>query len=137
MRDEARELRRRRKCNKTNSIELNAGQADAPGFELINKNILFEDSYGSKHLHLIRNSPRLVQTSVYQCRSFRANVDCQLLIFDKDPENCCPSDIAHVVDYVVSYVCRGSEAQVREKADIKSMILSSGDIHGDKKDLKD
>ena len=82
-----------------------------------------------------RNHPRIVQTSTDLLQSWRANCDVQFLIYNSDPKNPDVLDIARVTDYIVSYSCKGNATMKEEKEQIRSMIMNSDEITGDKHDL--
>ncbi len=73
---------------------------------------------------------------MFLARGWRANVDMQILIYDSPPDKVIPADISEVIDYIVSYICKGTETQVKEKADIKDLILNSTEVHEGKKIFK-
>ena len=61
------------------------------------------------------------QTSLPLLQSWRANVDVKFLIYDHDPRFIDSEDIANVINYIVSYISKGSQSFTEEK--ILSLIL--------------
>jgi len=64
-----------------------------------------------------------MQTSMYCLQSWRGNCDIQLLIYETDPCNPDPAEIAKVTDYVVGYACKGNATLSVEKSLVKSFTL--------------
>jgi hypothetical protein len=54
---------------------------------------------------------------------WRANCDFAILLYDCDPDNPDPTEIAKVTDYVVSYTCKGNESVREEKENYRSLIM--------------
>ena len=73
-------------------------------------------------IEMTRNQKQMNQTSLNAIRSWRANCDIQVLIYESDPKNLDPAEIARVTDYVVSYACKGNASLRVEKDIIKQVI---------------
>lgn len=71
------------------------------------------------------NDVRTVQTSLYLTRSWRANTDMQLLIYDSPKDGIDISEVSRLTDYIVSYVCKGTESLVNEKRKMIELVLNS------------
>ena len=80
-----------------------------------------------------RNHRRICQTATDILRSWRANCDLQMLIYQSDPMNPDPNEIAKVTDYVVGYHCKASHTYVEERAQIKTLIRDSVENYGSTK----
>ena len=93
-----------------------------PGFPIQDVDTLNVDSIGIKRLALQRNSKRMNQSSFTALRSWRANCDVQLIIYDSDPEYPNLDEIAKISDYVVSYTCKGNIRKQTEKGMMKEII---------------
>ena len=46
---------------------------------------------------------------MFLVQGWRANVDIQLLLYNDDITKTTASDVAQISDYIISYICRGSE----------------------------
>ena len=68
-----------------------------------------------------RNHERIIQTSTDMLQSWRANCDIQILIYDTDPCNPDPSEIARVVNYVIGYSCKGGHTHIEERNQIEEL----------------
>jgi hypothetical protein len=64
-----------------------------------------------------------MQTSLYCLQAWRGNCDIQLLIYDTDPCNPDPAEIAKVTNYVVGYACKGNVTLSVEKSHVKSFTM--------------
>ena len=109
------ESRKRMVCKVTNSIETFSGSKKTKGFQLQDKAVIINDKRGFQRLELQRNHPTVLQTSLHLVRSWRANVDVQLLLYENYPINGDPQDIAKVTDYIVGYISKGYKKQIIEK----------------------
>ena len=98
---------------------------DTPGFEFNNKDRI--DYKGKKKFRVFNlkrtNNRRMNQTSSYLLQSWRANCDVKVLIYDHDPRQINPEDIANVTDYVVSYVTKANQTFLQEKEFIRNLII--------------
>ena len=61
------------------------------------------------------NSIRFMQSSMSLLQSWRANCDIKILIYDTDPEFPDLTEISTVIDYIVSYTCKGHLNLFEEK----------------------
>ena len=121
-----------------NKIEKTPGHGDTSGWEELKNASITRNKRGSLKLNLPRSnkSNRFVQTSVFLSCGWWANVDIQLLLYDCDEENICSVDVAGVTDYIVSYICKGNESQVQEKANMKELVMDSTSVCGDVRDVQ-
>ena len=103
--------------------EKTPGQADTPGFKLINEPDVKFDLRRTRKLFLPRNHPRLNQSSMPMLQSWRGNCDVQIIVCDCDPNHPSLSEIAKVTDYVVGYACKGNSTTKEERAVAKDIIL--------------
>lgn len=113
-----------RYCRVGHGQEETPGRADTPGFDLRSHAVLVQDRRGFVRLELPRNNPRVTQSSLDLCVSWRANCDIQPILYNSDPRNPDPSDVAKVTDYVVAYACKGNASLAEEKQQIKSIIMA-------------
>ena len=118
------------------SFEATPSKSDTPGFFCCKCPAVVWDGQGFHRLQLPRNHSRVVQTSIFAYRSWQANVDFQVLLPDGDPTKVHFQEVAKLVDYVVSYICKGSESQVEEKKKITTMVLHAAIATSDQKDVK-
>ena len=123
-------------CNKTCSHEKTPGCGDTPGFRIIDEASVTNDLRGYMKLELPRNHPRIVQTSIFLLQGWRANVDIQLLLYEGDMQSTSTSEISQISDYIISYICKGTETSVQEKYRMRDVILNSTDCTGDINDVK-
>lgn len=123
-------------CNKTCSHEANPGKGDTPGFRIIKEPEIVKDPRGYCRLELPRNHPRIVQTSIFLLQGWRANVDIQLLLYDTTFDKTTASDVSKISDYIISYICKGTETSVQEKIRLKDLVLNSTECTGDINDVK-
>ena len=114
---------KKRFCRSGCGYENTPGLADTPGFAIQTEDSIMDDPRGFKKLCLKRNNKRLTQTSLYCLQAWRGNCDIQLLIYDTDPCNPDPAEIAKVTDYVVGYACKGNQTLTVEKSHVKSFTL--------------
>ena len=57
-------------------------------------------------------------------QSWRANADLQIIIYDTNPDNIDPYEIAAVTEQIVGYAAKGNETIQHEKDQMKSLIMS-------------
>jgi GTPase SAR1 family protein len=57
-------------------------------------------------------------------QGWRANCDIQILLYDCDPCNPDPEEIARVTDYIVAYQCKGNDSFQKERDGVKEYILN-------------
>ena len=99
-------------------------ECDTPGFKLSDRNRINRTNQKFRVLDLKRtNTRRMNQCSSYALQSWRANCDVKMLIYDHDPRQINPDDIANVTDYVVSYVTKANQTFLEETQFIKDMII--------------
>ena len=133
--DEAGSSRQRRVCRVGAGVETVAFSNNTPGFPSCVEPSIVQDIRGFKKLQMPRNHPRIMQTSLRCVRSWRANCDVQILLYDSDPLNPSPADIAKATDYIVGYACKGNESLKTEKLHMTSLILQSHEVAGDDSDV--
>ena len=102
--------------------EVDSKTDQTPGYDLQETDTIVVDSKQIKRLALQRNSTRMNQTSLTALRSWRANCDFQLILYDSDPDHPNLDEIGHVSDYVVSYACKGNMSKISEKGLMKNII---------------
>ena len=112
-----------RTCRSGAGKEQTAGAGDTPGFVLQTEPSIVMDPRGYPKLEMPRNHQRIVQSSLDLMCSWRANCDVQILLYDCDPDDPDPSEIARVTDYVVAYACKGNESLREEKEHYRSIIM--------------
>ena len=59
------------------------------------------------------NSKRFLQSEMITLQSWRANCDVKLLIYETDPSYPDMNEISSVIDYIVSYTCKGHLTQLK------------------------
>ena len=69
-------------------------------------------------------------------QGWRANVDIQFLLYDGTLDKTSVAEISQISDYIISYVCKGTETSVQEKNRMKDVILNSSECTGDISDVK-
>ena len=79
---------------------------DTPGFPLRVEPKLVHNLRGFDRLELPRNNSRIVVSSRWLLHGWRANCDIQLLLYQCDPSEPNPEEIARVTDYIVAYCCK-------------------------------
>ena len=57
-------------------------------------------------------------------------------MYESDPDNPDPADIARATDYIVAYACKGVETLQQEKRQMVSLVLQSAEMYGDKADVQ-
>lgn len=118
-----------RLCRAGAGEEMTIGKGDTPGFQLRDKPEIIHDPRGFDRLELPRNHQRVIQTSLDLCQSWRANCDIQILLYDSDPDDPDPFEIARVTDYVVAYQCKGNSSLREEKEQIRALIMRYVRMH--------
>lgn len=109
---------------------------NTPGFPIRDKPKLVRDLRGFDRLELPRNHKWIVATSRWLVQGWRANCDIQVLLYNCDPINPNPDEIARVTDYIVAYACKGNETIVEEMKQMKALILGSQEVSGTSNDVK-
>ena len=69
-------------------------------------------------------------------RSWRANCDVQILIYDSDPNSVDPMEVSRVTDYIVGYIGKGNSMLIEERETNKQLAMKAQEVTGDKEDLK-
>ena len=87
-------------------------------------------------MEIPRNNPRIVQTSMFLVQGWRANVDIQYILYDDILAKTTASDISQVSDYIISYICKGTETSVQEKHKLKDLVMNSEECTGDVNNVK-
>jgi hypothetical protein len=113
----------KRNCRCGAGDEATPGKGNTPGFILRDNPRIVRDKRGFDRIELKRNNNRLVQSSLDLCQSWRGNCDFQILLYESDPYNPEPAEIARVTDYVVAYACKGNHSLAAEKKQIKEAVL--------------
>jgi hypothetical protein len=103
--------------------ESKPNNCDTPGWKIRDSDSIENDIRGFKKIFLKRNHPKFIQTSLHCVQSWRANCDISILIYESDPKNPDPSEIAKVTDYVVNYACKGNLTLAVEKKQVKDFTL--------------
>ena len=104
-----------RYCRVGCGYEETLKECDTPGFKLCDHDCINRTNQKFRVLDLKRtNTRRMNQCSSYALQSWRANCDVKMLIYDHDPRQINPDDIANVTDYVVSYVTKANQTFVEE-----------------------
>src|SRR5688500_18528712 len=109
---------------------------DTPGFPIRVEPTLVRDLRGFDRLELPRNDKRIVASSRWLLQGCRANCDIQVLLYECDPSDPNPEEIARVTDYIVAYACKGNETILEEKRQMKALILGSQEVSGTTDDVK-
>ena len=112
---EDKDSRRRKVCRCGAGVEETPNKCDTPGFPLRTEPELVRDLRGFNRLDLPRNNRRIITSSRWLLQGWRANCDIQVLLYESDPLNPDPEEIARVTDYIVAYACKGNETIVEEK----------------------
>ena len=69
---------------------------------------IMEDHNGAPRLEMARDHPRMVQHSLYQMQSWRANGNTSLILSNSPPDT-DTDDIIAIIHYVCGYACKDSE----------------------------
>ena len=132
---EDKESKKRKVCRCGAGVEETANKCNTPGFPLRDKPKLVRNLQGFDRLELPRNHRRIIATSQWLVQGWRANCDIQILLYEGDPSNPDPDEIARVTDYIVAYACKGNESLVEEMKQNKALILGCEDVTGTTKEL--
>ena len=111
-------------------------KCDTSGFGTSEEPKIVDDLRGHKQIDFPRNNRKVVQSSLFLCRGWRANCDFQFIMCDCDPENPDPMEIARVTNYIVAYQCKGNESHAKERDDMKQLVLEHQEQEGDSSDVK-
>lgn len=112
-----------RECRAGAGQEATPGCGDTPGFTLRDEPTIIHDKRGFRRVELQRNNSRVVQSSLDMLQSWRGNCDIQVLLYDSDPLNPDPAEIARVTDYVVAYASKGNVSLADEKKQIRTLVM--------------
>ena len=100
---------------------MSQNKVDTPGMLNCTEARIVETN-GFKKLRMPRNHPRVTQTSIDMLKSWRANCDIQMLLYDSPPESPDMQEISRVTDYVVGYTCKGGKTVKEEKDQMEHLI---------------
>ena len=117
-------------------MEITEGSAETPGFKLAPHPYFEKIKNGFRKLKMPRNHSRVNQCSMDMLRSWRANCDLQVFVYETDPMNPDIKEIATVTDYTVGYACKGAKTTVEEKKQITGFINTFTEQSGDENDIK-
>jgi len=119
----------KRTCRCGAGEELTPGLGDTPGFPMVSKDEIYVDKTRGniKFLRLKRSHARLKQTSTSMLQSWRANCDVAILLYNHNPYDVNPSDIAAISGYVTSYCTKGNATFQSERQSIAALINSVKD----------
>lgn len=113
----------KRYCRVGAGDEKIPGSFETDGFTLQNEDKIDYDPRGFKVLKLKRtNSTRMLQSSMIALKSWRANCDVKILIYETDPKFPDLEEICKVSDYILSYTCKGHLTLSEEKDIISSIV---------------
>ena len=117
--------KRKRSCRFGSCEEETEGKGDTPGYKLQSEPTIERDFRrgGFQKFNCSRNTRRMNQTPMDLLQFWRANCDMQILIYDSDPNNPDPRDIAKVTDYIVAYTCKGNMTTAMESQIIEDIIM--------------
>jgi len=117
--------KRKRSCRFGSGEEETEGKGDTPGYKLQSEPTIERDFRrgGFQKFNCSRNTRRMNQTPMDLLQFWRANCDMQILIYDSDPNNPDPRDIAKVTDYIVAYTCKGNMTTAMESQIIEDIIM--------------
>src|SRR5688572_26840617 len=132
----SKESRKRKVCKCGAGVEKTPNMCDTPGFLVRVEPELVRDLRGFDRLELPRNDRRIVASSRWLVQGWRANCDIQVLLYECNPLQPNPEEIARVTDYIVAYCCKGNESILEEKKQMKALILGSQDVSGTTTDVK-
>ena len=120
-----RKRKRKRSCRFGSGEEETEGKGDTPGYPLQDEPTIERDFRrgGFKRFQCKRNTKRMNQTPMDLLQCWRANCDMQILIYESDPRNPDPKDIAKVTDYIVAYTCKGNMTTSMESQIIEDIIM--------------
>ena len=122
-------------CRFGTGTETKAGLRDTPGFPIRDEPSIEMTNAGFKKLKMPRNHSRLNQCSTDALRSWRANCDVQVFVYDSPPDRLDPHEIARVTDYTVGYSCKGHQTQGDERDQMVSFVNAYNEQTGDERDV--
>ena len=103
-------------------VEATDGTGNTPGFQSTEWPMVVKDERGFWKCEPQCNSKRMTTASMHCLLSWRANCKVDLIIYDLDPRNPDPMDVANVTDCVVSHSSKGSATLVEEKWQTRDLI---------------
>ena len=111
-----------RACKYGFGLECNEKKADTCGMELTDVPHIEISRSGFKKLRMPRNHSKAHQVSEDMLKSWRANCDVQILIYESDPEHPDLEELTAVTNYVVGYACKGGKTVQEEKDQTHNFI---------------
>ena len=133
---ESTQSKKRKICKAGAGVEHHASKNNTPGFPKRLRATISSDIRGFKRLDLPRNHRRITQTSLLLSQTWRANCDIQILLYDTDPLNPDPAEVARATDYIVAYACKGVETLQEEKRQMISLAMQASETFGDVTDVQ-
>ena len=97
-------------------------KADTCGMELTDVPHIEISRSGFKKLRMPRNNSKLHKVSEDMLKSWRANCDVQILIYESDPEHPDLEELTEVTNYVAGHACKGGKTVQEEKDQIHNFI---------------
>ena len=116
--------KKRRVCRNGAGTEKTPGKGDTDGYPIRTSPEIVHDLRNFFRLELPRNNRNINQTSLDMLQSWRANCDCQIILYDSDYTDPDPAEIAKITDYIVAYTCKGNESNQKERENLKKYIMS-------------
>src|SRR5688572_25392544 len=98
---EDKELKKRKVCRCAAGVEETPNKCNTPGFPIRKEPTFVRDLRGFDRLELPWNDRRIVVSSGWLLQGWRANCDIQVLLYQCDPSEPNPEEIARVTDYIV------------------------------------
>jgi len=142
-RTETSKSKQRRECHAGCGVEKTHGKGDTPGFVLRKKTSLEKYARGFLKLQLPHDNKRKrdgkkrnpIQTSLWLAHGWRANCDLQLILYDGNPREPDPAEVARITDYIVAYASKGIESFTQEQDQVKELVMASTESSGDTRDV--
>ena len=114
-----------RECRMGCGMEITEGKGDTPGWEIYDEDVITNlAGKQTKVLRLKRKESHLKEASRPMLRSWRANCDMRLIVYEKSPSTVEPEDIAEISGYIVNYCTKGAVSYEKETELISSHILN-------------
>lgn len=112
-----------RECKNFAGTETHPDTGDTPGWDLHPDHVLHVDNRGIRHLQMRRTkSRRVFQHSRTFLKTWRANCDVKLLLYNSDPSMPNMTEIDNIVRYIVAYTSKKSKTHSEEKNIIQDII---------------
>ena len=105
--------------------EVTAGTGDTLGFKIRDVAAVVNEHQRCLKLHMLRNHPRVNQTSHDLIQTWIGNCDIQIMIYESDPDNFNLREISKVTDYIVAYSCKGNATLWEETENNQRLILGT------------